>query len=93
VNEPVRILLGERASEALTAAGADAFVVIGRATYPGDPTRWAIHLLPVPMNLACDAIAVATGEVKASRPRVKTLPNPEKLAHVDPESNQTPSTP
>lgn len=67
---PIRILLGEKASAALTAAEADAFVVIGRASHPDDPTRWVIHLLPVPMQLACDAIAVATGESKAARPRV-----------------------
>lgn len=69
---PIRILLGEKASAALTAAGADAFVVVGRASHPDDPTRWAIHLLLVPMNLACDAIAVATGEAKATRQRVTT---------------------
>jgi hypothetical protein len=35
-------------------------VVIGRASHPDDPARWAIHLLPVSMKTACDAIAVAT---------------------------------
>lgn len=65
----VRLLLGERASAALAAAGADAFVVIGRASYPDDPTRWAIHLLPVPMKTAGDAIAVATGQARATKVR------------------------
>lgn len=68
----MRILLSESTSAALTAAGDSAFVVIGKASHPDDPTRWAIHILPVTMKTACDAIAVAKGEATARRPKIKT---------------------
>ena len=64
-------MLDQTASDYLSATGESAFVVIGKASHPDDPTRWVIHLLPVTMKTACDAIAVATGEAKATRPRVK----------------------
>ena len=71
-----RILLSQAASDHLTATGESAFLVIGKASLPDDPTRWVIHLLPVTMKTACDAIAVATGEARATRPRVKASPAP-----------------
>ena len=76
----VRLMLGQRASEALTATGEAAFVVIGKASLPDDPTRWVIHLLPLTMKTACDAIAVATGEARATRSRVKGPATTEKPA-------------
>jgi len=62
-----RIPLGPRASEALTATGESAFMVIGRASHPDDPSRWVIHLVPVDMQLACQACEVATGVRKPGR--------------------------
>lgn len=50
MNEPIRLLLGERASAHLAASGGDAFLVIGRASYPDDPSRWILHLAPCPMD-------------------------------------------
>lgn len=85
--EPIRLLLGERASDALTAAGESAFVVIGKASLPDDPTRWVIHLLPLTMKTACDAIAVATGEARATRSRVKGPTAPEKPATATIDGN------
>jgi hypothetical protein len=64
----IRIVLGEAASSALTASGEEVFVVIGKATTDA-PGRWAVHLLPCPMKQARDAIAVATGEARAVKPR------------------------
>lgn len=66
-----RILLSEAASKALTETGESAFVVIGKASHPSDPSRWVIHLLPVTMATATDAIAVAQGQATARRPKVK----------------------
>jgi hypothetical protein len=42
----LRIILDQQSSEALTATGGSAFMVIGRASHPDDPARWVIHLLP-----------------------------------------------
>lgn len=73
---PTRILLGKEASDHLTATGESAFLIAGRASHPDDPSRWAIHLLPVSMKAACDAIAVAKGEARATRPKIKTTSTP-----------------
>jgi hypothetical protein len=63
----VRILLSQAASEALTATGESAFMVIGRASHPDDPARWILHLVPVPMATASAACEVATGVRKAGK--------------------------
>jgi len=63
----VRILLSQAASDALLAAG-DVFVVAGRASHPDDPSRVALHFMPVTMELAVDACRVALGELRASKP-------------------------
>jgi hypothetical protein len=60
-----RIPLGPRASEALTATGESAFMVIGRASHPDDPARWVIHLLPLDMKAATAACNVALGTHRA----------------------------
>lgn len=72
----LRLLLGERASAALTATGESAFVVIGKASHPDDPSRWVIHLLPVPMKAACEASEVAQGVRKAGK-RIHLIENAE----------------
>lgn len=65
--EPVRILLSEAVSRHLTATGESAFVVIGKASLPDNPGRWALHLVPVDLQLACQACEVATGQRKPGR--------------------------
>lgn len=70
--EPQRILLGQHASDALTATGEKVFVLIGKASHPDDPSRWAIHLVPCDMKQATDAIEVATGKATAKRKRLDT---------------------
>jgi hypothetical protein len=61
------LLLGQRASEALTAAGESAFLIIGKASFPSDPSRWVIHLVPVPMATASAACEVAKGHRKPGK--------------------------
>jgi len=63
----VRLLLGQAASDYLTATGEAAFLIVGKASHPDDPARWVIHLLPVSMKTACEACEVATGQRKAGR--------------------------
>ena len=57
----VRILLGRTASDHLSAVGEQCFVVVGRASYPDDPTRWVIHLVPSTIKDADNAVRVARG--------------------------------
>ena len=67
MNPPlVRILLSRTASDALTATGEQAFAVIGRASYPDDPTRWVIHIAPVSFETAHDACEVLLGTKRAA---------------------------
>jgi hypothetical protein len=42
-------------------------MVIGRASHPDDPARWILHLVPVDMQLSCQACEVATGVRKPGR--------------------------
>jgi hypothetical protein len=63
----VRLLLGQRASEALTTTGEAAFLIVGKASHPDDPRRWVIHLVPVDIQLACQACEVASGARKPGR--------------------------
>jgi hypothetical protein len=66
-----RIILDQQSSEALTAIGESAFIVIGKASHPSDPGRWVIHLVPVPMATAAAACEVATGTRKPGK-RINT---------------------
>jgi hypothetical protein len=61
----LRIILDQQSSEALTATGQSAFLVIGKASHPDDPSRWVIHLVPVPMATASAACNVAIGTHRA----------------------------
>lgn len=78
MSEPVRILLGERASAALTAAGESAFVVLGRASYPDDPARWAIHAVPLDKSLADQLCEIAMG---IRKPGKRILGKPATTPH------------
>jgi len=63
----VRLLLGQAASDYLTATGESAFLIVGKASHPDDPSRWVIHLVPVDMQLACQACEVASGTRKPGK--------------------------
>lgn len=65
----VRILLSKLASDALTAAGADCFAVVSRATWPDDPNRWVIHIAPVAWESAIGACKVLLGTHCAAKKR------------------------
>jgi hypothetical protein len=68
-----RILLSERASEALTESGEECFAIVARQSWPHDPKRWAIYLLPVALRVANDATAVLLGKARAVRSRKPSL--------------------
>jgi hypothetical protein len=65
--KPIRILLGQAASDHLNAAGESCFAVVGRASYPDDPARWVLHIIPASMATANDAVAVAQGRAAARK--------------------------
>ena len=73
----LRILLSESESAALTAAGESAFLVIGKASHPQDPSRWVLHLLPLPMKAACEASEVALGTRKPGKRIVTPATGPQ----------------
>ena len=76
----IRLVLGRSASEALTAAGERAFAIVGRASYPEDPSRWVIHLAPVDFPAAQDACEVLLGTKRAIRPRKPKSPSSESAS-------------
>lgn len=61
----VRLLLGQAASDYLTATGESAFLIVGKASHPDDPSRWALHLVPVEKGLADKLCEIAMGTRKA----------------------------
>jgi hypothetical protein len=73
------LLLGQRASEALTAAGESAFLIIGKASFPDDPSRWVLHLVPLDLQLACQACEVATGARKPGKRIITPATAPDAL--------------
>lgn len=66
---PTRILLSEAASRHLAATGEKCFVVIDRASYPDDPKRWIIYLVPCSIAQADAAVRVAMGQSTERRKR------------------------
>ena len=68
----VRILLSQTASDHLTATGEAAFLIVGKASLPSDPSRWVIHLVPVPMATAAAACNVALGTHRAVKIKTDT---------------------
>jgi hypothetical protein len=75
MSEPVRILLSEAASRHLSATGENAFLVAGRGSWPDQPDRWRLWLVPCPVKAANDAVRVARGEARAVR--IKQSPTVE----------------
>jgi hypothetical protein len=67
--DPVRILLSEAASRHLSTTGENAFVLVGHATYPDDPKRWILYLLPTTVEAANAGTAVARGTHRAAKIR------------------------
>jgi len=63
----IKIPLGPVESAILRATGERCFVIVGRETYPGDPSRMAIYCLPVTLEVARDAESVALGKARAVR--------------------------
>ena len=74
----LRILLGPTASARLTESGAECFAIVGKVTWPGDASRWAIYLLPVPLAGANAATSVLLGTHRAApirRPSPQPTPD------------------
>jgi hypothetical protein len=67
MSDHLRILLDPATSDTLSATGEAAFLMIGKASLPDDPSRWVIHLVPVPMATAAAACEVATGTRKPGK--------------------------
>jgi len=65
-----RLLLSEGASRFLSECGEAAFLIVGRASFPACPNRWAIYLQPISMTAAKDACGVALGTHRAVRVKV-----------------------
>ena len=73
-----RILLGPTASKHLTESGAECFAIVGKVPWPGDASRWAIYLLPVPLAGANAATSVLLGTHRAApirRPSPQPTPD------------------
>jgi hypothetical protein len=68
-----RILLDPATSDALSATGEAAFLVIGKASLPDDPSRWILHLVPLDMKTATAACNVALGTHRAVKIKSDTI--------------------
>lgn len=64
MNESVKILLSEAASDTLLAAG-ECFIVAGKSSHPDQPGRIALHFIPLPKSQADAACRVALGQARA----------------------------
>ena len=69
----VRILLSQSASDHLKATGESAFLIVGKASLPDDPTRWILHLVPLDMKTATAACNVALGTHRAVKIKSDTI--------------------
>ena len=69
----VKIPLDAVQTETLANLGS-VFVAIGRASYPGDPSRMQLLCLPVPLEVARAAESVAQGKARAAK--IKATPKP-----------------
>lgn len=73
-SQMIRILLSEAASDALTAAGEEAFAVVHKSMRtieaPEEAGRWILHLAPVPFSRAQEACDVLLGR-RAAGPVLK----------------------
>jgi hypothetical protein len=57
--KPIRLTLDPEQSEILTDAGADAFLVIGRGSWPDNPNRWQLWIVPSTVKQVNAAVRVA----------------------------------
>lgn len=60
--KPVAIPLDHEQSEILAEMG-HCFAVVGRTSYPGNPKRFTLHLVPTSIELADLAVRVARGQL------------------------------
>jgi hypothetical protein len=65
-----RLVLSEDQSAFIRESGIK-FAVVHPGSYPTNVGRYVLDLIPCDYQRAVDAIAVATGEARATRPRVK----------------------
>ncbi|MCX6875392.1 MAG: hypothetical protein NTW21_16530 [Verrucomicrobia bacterium] len=63
----IRVLLSVGVSQVLEQSGEQCFTIIGKASYPATPGRWAIFLAPVPLKTAAAAAGVILGTHRATR--------------------------
>ena len=77
MSEPLKIALGEAASEALKQAG-EAFLIVGRGTYPEYPGRMVIHCVAIPKEQADAACRVAMGQARAVAIATKAKGKPDE---------------
>ena len=71
----MRLVLTEDQSAFIREAGVK-FAVIHPGSYPHTVGRFVIDLIECNYQQAVDAVAVASGEARATRPRVKAPPAP-----------------
>jgi hypothetical protein len=67
--KPISILLDHEQAELLTESSANAFIVIGRGSYPHSAGRWQLWAIPCSIPQADAACRVAQGISKESKPR------------------------
>jgi hypothetical protein len=65
-----RLVLTEDQSAFIRESGIK-FAVVHPGSYPANVGRYVLDLIPCDCQRAVDAVAVATGEARANRPRVK----------------------
>ena len=69
LGKTIKVLLDPEQSEILSDLGEACFAVIGRASHPGNPKRWVLHVLPTSIETANQAVKVAKGELRTVKPR------------------------
>lgn len=72
-SEPERLVLTEAQSAHLRAVGVH-FAVVHPGSYPETPGRFVLDLIPCEYAVARDAVAVAIGTKRASKPRAPRRP-------------------
>jgi len=72
---PIRLLLSERASQALAEAGERCFRIIAADMSNEHPGRFVIHLAPCPLDVARQAEGVLLGTHAARRVKAREGPS------------------
>jgi len=80
-----RILLSEAVSRHLIETGESAFIVIGKASWPDDPKRWALHLVPASVAQVNALLAVIRDEARVVRKSPQKSP---RLATSHPRAKE-----